>query len=201
MGNFIITYGDKGTGVHNAGELFKMSAETHEREVKTRLFPKVPSFQAGDAISTHHISTVSELTKLLEVGNVTYLAYFGHSWDGALYIGEANAPDTNLGNAGGANDTSVAKLAKEKFGPGAQIRLFGCRAGFGGNPIAAQIRQHLGVKVFAYSNSGGSLFTQDKKLGYGQRAVKKSDIEFKAFNKLKDTWLIPINGTPNFVEF
>jgi len=204
MRNFIIVYGDKGTGEHNAGGLFEMSAKTHEREVKTRAFPNVPSFQAGDVINTYHISTVSELIKLLEVGDVIYLAYFGHSWNGgvgALYVGEADAPDTNLGNAGGANDTSVTKLPKDKFRRDAQIRLFGCRGAFGTDSIAAQIAAHLGIKIYAYNNSGGSLFTQDKTLGYGKRAVKKADIDFKKFNKLADTWLVPINGTPNFVAF
>lgn len=203
-GNFIIVYGDAGLGEHSAGDLFKICAQTHEKEVKTRAFPSVPSFGAGDKVNTYHISTVSELVKLLDVGDVMYLAYFGHSWNGgtgALYIGEADAPDTNLSNAGGKDDTPATKLPKDKFRRDAQIRLFGCRGGFGSDSIADQIAKHLRVKVYAYNNSGGSLFTQDKTLGHGKRRVKKADIEFTAFNKLKDTWLIPINGTPNFIVF
>ena len=202
--NFIIVYGDPGMGDHNAGDLFKMSAKTHEKEVRSRLFPKIPAFTAKDTIGLHHISTVSDLITKLDVGEIVYLAYFGHGWNGgigSLYIGEANAPDTNLSNGGGENNTSVTNLPKDKFRSDAQVRLFSCRGGYGTDSIAKQLSNHLGVTIYAYNNSGGSLFTQDKKLGYGQRAVKKSDIEFTAFDKLKDTWLIPINGTPNFVAF
>jgi hypothetical protein len=204
--NFVIVYGDAGQGTHNAGDLFQMAAKTHVNEVRTRTFPNTPQLTTNATISDPaiHISTVSDLTSAISIGNIAYLAYFGHSWNpgsGALYIGGANAPDTNLSNGGGVNDTPVSSLSKGLFRRDAQIRLFGCQGGFGSDSIAQQLATELQVKVFAYANSGGSLFTHDRDLGQGKRAVTRADISFNKFVKTKPTWLIPINGRALFTEF
>lgn len=181
-----------------------MSAATHEKELRSKLFLNVPAFETGDAVKIVEVSRGAAFIEALSIGNIAYLAYFGHSWNdgvGALYLHGADAPDTNLSNAGGVNDTAITKIPKENFRADAQIRLFGCQGAFGTNSAAEQFANHLKLKVYGYSNSGGSLFTQDKTLGHGKRAVKKADTEFKKFKKTSDTWLIPINGTPTFREF
>lgn len=198
--NFLIVCGDRGI-THNVGDLFIMAAATHEKEVKTRVFPNIPAFGEANSIRVVQLGTVGELVKEISGGDIGYLAYFGHAGPQALYIGEESEPDTNLSNSGGRDDTPVSALAKDKFGPGAQVRIFGCKAGSGSGSVAEQLARHLGIKVYAYTNSGGSLFTQDKTLGHGKRAVTKSDIAFKAFKRTADTWLVPINGTPTFKEF
>jgi len=231
---FVVIYGDPGLGVHNAGQLFEMSAKTHEREIRARTFPGVPEL-SGSNVELYHVSSVPELVADIDAGNVAYLAYFGHSWawddvyftifrwrifrtsegTGKLYIGERAVPGSNLGETRNATTAAVADLPQGKFSRPtnlsgvsggintrkAQIRLFGCRGGYGSNPMAALLAHHLKVEVYGYENSGGSLFTQDPRLGRGQRAVTQSDIEFKAFNDSTDTWLVPINGVPRFKMF
>jgi peptidoglycan hydrolase-like protein with peptidoglycan-binding domain len=204
--NFVIVYGDAGQGTNNTGALFPMAASTHVTEISTRTFPNVPQPSTNFKITDPaiHISTVSDLASAISIGNIAYLAYFGHSWNsgiGSLYIGGADAPDTNLSNGGGVNDTPVSRLSKGLFRSDAQIRLFGCQGGFGSNSIAQHLATELNVQVFAYANSGGSLFTHDRELGQGRRAVTKADISFNKFEKTKPTWLIPINGRALFTEF
>lgn len=67
--------------------------------------------------------------------------------------------------------------------------------------MAKLLADHLKVEVYGYDNFGGSLFTQDPRLGHGQRAVTQSDINFNAFNDRADTWLVPANGMPRFKKF
>jgi len=231
---FVVIYGDPGLGVHNAGQLFEMSAKTHEREIRARTFPGVPEL-SGSNVELYHVSSVPELVADIDAGNVAYLAYFGHSWawdeeyftirglrifrtfagTGKLYINERPVPGGNLGETRTAKDAAVADLPQGKFsGPRnvsgvsggintrkAQIRLFGCRGAYGSNPMAALLATHLKVEVYGYDNTGGSIFTQDPILGRGRRAVKQSDIDFKAFNDGADTWMVPINGMPRFKMF
>ena len=136
--NFIIVYGDPGLSSHNAGRLFQLAAQTHEREVKANVFPGVPSFRKDvDKLVVTHISTVTALVNQLAVANVIYLAYFGHSWNtdigpGVLYIGQNATPDTNLSNRqGNSSNTPVNVIPANYFRSDAQVRLFGCRGGYG----------------------------------------------------------------------
>jgi len=139
-------------------------------------------------------------------GPVEYLAYFGHSWSSPgvgswLFIGETASAGSNLSAVRSDTEAPVTDIPKNKFVPGAQIRLFGCRAGYGPASIAAELHNDLGVTVFAYENSGGSLFTQDAALGHGQRAVTRADINLTKFETAAKTWLVPINGIPTFRRF
>jgi len=227
-------YGDAGLGTHNSGQLFRMSAETHIREIRAHSFPDVPAL-SGSNTELYHISSVPELVADIDAGNVAYLAYFGHSWTtddqyftilgrrifristGAsyLFIGERAVPGSNLGGTRNPTTAAVADLPQGKFsrpsnvsGPSgginvrkAQIRLFGCRGGYGSHPMAELLANHLKVEVYGYDNYGGSLFTQDPILGHGQRAVMQSDINFSAYNDRADTWLVPANGKPRFKKF
>jgi hypothetical protein len=197
---FLLVYGDPGNGVHNLGQLPEWAAKTHEKEVTNGTFEGVPGL-SGATLKVSHVSTVSDLVKAINTGKTAYLAYFGHSWTQALYIGGANARDTNLSNSGGLNDTKVWTLPKSSFSDDAQIRLFGCAAGHGANPIAEQIAMHTGVVTYAYESPGGSLFTQDKKLGHGKRQPTQADINFNSYKKTADTWLVPANGSRLFKKF
>jgi hypothetical protein len=86
---------------------------------------------------------------------------------------------------------------------GAERRTFsGLASATAGPPKAArQLADQLRVPVYGYSNPGGSLFTDDAALGKGERAVTSADIAKKLPNKVKDVWLVPINGTPTFKSF
>jgi RHS repeat-associated protein len=120
---------------------------------------------------------------------------------GALWIGSGTGRGANLTSRGEASDRPVTDLDATKFTSDAQIRLFGCRAGLGHPPIAQQLADHLGRDVYAYTSSGGSLFTVDVTLGHSQRNPVRSDsvdaqghpvqIPWRATN----VWLVPI-GTP-----
>jgi hypothetical protein len=197
---YLIVHGDRGSGAHNAGQLFEWAAKTHEKEIRNGSFPGVPPL-GGVTLKVAHVSTVSDLVKAINTGKAAYLAYFGHSWTQALYIGEADTADTNLSNAGSANDTKTWALPKSSFGVDAQIRLFGCAAGHGTNPIAEQIAKDTRVVTFAYESPGGSLFTQDQKLGHGLRQPTNADISFNAYKSTSDTWLVPANGSRQFKKF
>lgn len=197
---FVIVYGDAGLGVHNAGSLFQWAAKTHKLEVMRGTFPGVPP-SGGAGIEVFHISSVPDLIQDISDGNVAYLAYFGHSWDSWLFIGETASPGSNLSSVRSETEVPVTDIPKEKFLPNAQIRLFGCRAGHGPASIAAKLHAYLDVTVYGYENSGGSLFTQDRVLGHGRRAVTQKDINKIDFKTGVDTWLVPINGTPRFRMF
>lgn len=201
MAKYVIVYGDKGLGVHNAGSLFEWAASTHKKEIMQNKFPGVPMLPNNAAVEMFHISSVPDLINDIASGEISYLAYFGHSWDSYLFIGENPTEGSNLGAVSAQTVAPVTDIPKDKFLKNSQIRLFGCRAGFGPAPIALQLHNHLGVEVFAYENTGGSLFTQDQKLGHGERAVTQNDMNFKAFKKASNTWLVPINGTPSFRRF
>jgi hypothetical protein len=208
--NFIIVFGDPGKGVHNLGRLSELAALTHEREVRANKAPGVPAFGPADTITTAHISRASDLLTRLSVGNVAYLAYFGHSWNegsgpGALFIGQDHAADTNLTEGldppGPVQTcTSPATLPKTAFRPNSSVRLFSCRGSFGGNSIAEQIARQLGVPVFGFDNSGGSIFTNDPKLGHGERSATAADLK-AAVVATKDVWMVPSDGTPHFKQF
>ena len=208
---FLIIYGDPGLDNYNLGRLPELAAKTHAKEVEGNSFPGVPSFNpALDKIDVVHSTDARAFVN--EINNsaliIGYLAYFGHSWaddetkKGLLLIGEENMPETNLGarDPVSSNDIPVTEIKKKSFYKNAQIRLFGCRGGFGKYSVAKQIADHLGLITLGYSNSGGSLFTNDNQLGHGKRKITQSDITGKPSGN-KDLWLIPANGTPTFREF
>jgi len=198
--NFIIVVGDPGlAGEHFVGSFFQLSGATHQKEVNSSSFRGVPS-PGGATVNVVRCSSVTDFVKAVSVGNVAYLAYFGHSEEDALFIGQRHAPDTNLSNRGGSEDTPISKIPKTAFIADAQIRLFGCKAGFGSNSIAEQIAKELGIEVFAYDNPSGAFFTQDPDLGHGLRAVKPADKKAR-FNPKSDTWMVPFDGTPTFKRF
>lgn len=197
---FVVVYGDQGLGPHNAGLLFQWAATTHKAEVQRNAFPGVPASR-GASIELYHISSVPDLVTDITAGDVAYLAYFGHSWDSTLFIGQSPTAGSNLSAFRSATSAPVTDIPKSKFLSDAQIRLFGCRAGYGVAPIASQLQSQLGVAVYAYENSGGSLFTQDVSLGHGQRASTQADINQKNFKAGAGTWLVPANGVPKFKRF
>lgn len=201
---FVIVYGDQGKDVHNAGQLFEWSAKTHQKEVIHHQFPGVPPL-SGAGPEIYHVASVPDLVGDLKAGYVFYLAYFGHSWSNevasALFIGQDATPGSNLSAQRSDTNAPVTDIPKSSFLSDAQIRLFGCRGGYGNASIASQLHEYVGVTVYAYENSGGSLFTQDPYLGHGRRAVKQADIKFSTFNSSKNTWLVPINGIPKFRRF
>jgi hypothetical protein len=208
--NFIVVFGDAGKGVHNLGKLPELAAKTHEREIRANTAPDVPKFSAIDTITTEHVSRVSDLVRLLGAGNIVYLTYFGHSWNengalGALFIGQDHAADTNLTEGKGPPDqiqtcTSPATLPATAFRPNASIRLFGCRGAFGTNSAAEQIARSLKRPVFGFDNSGGSIFTNDVRLGHGQRAATAADMSASVAAG-KAVWMVPSDGTPHFRQF
>lgn len=163
---FVIVYGDQGEGVHNAGLLFQWAATTHRKEVMRDAFPGVPP-SGGATVEVFHVRSVPDLVRAMSTGNIAYLAYFGHSWDSYLFIGQAATAGSNLGPTPAPTVAPVTDLPVGKFAKNAQIRLFGCRSGYGARSIAGQLHNYLGIAVFGYENSGGSLFTQDATLGHG----------------------------------
>jgi hypothetical protein len=62
--------------------------------------------------------------------------------------------------------------------------------------------KELGVAVFADNNANGSMFTQDRNLGHGLRAVRASDKKEKPdVRPGRDTWMVPFEGTATFKKF
>jgi len=243
-GNFVVVYGDPGSGEHSVGSLFRLAAETHVDEIKKNKFPGVPHF---DEKKSHiyppiHVNTVQAFAASVTRGDVLYLAYFGHSWAGdigerrsffdprnpsatdrvsckfanswgLLLIGDGTGAGTNLGDPVKAKvisdnyeftpfaATPATVIPRSKFlGHGAQVRLFGCRGAYGNNSAAEQIARNLKIQTFGYSNSGGSLFTADEKLGHGLRVITEGDRNARLPSK-KPIWLITSNGGQSFKEF
>jgi hypothetical protein len=202
--NFIIVYGDRGLREFNMGRIFELSARTHEREVRANSFPGVPEFRPTDQILNVHCSSVTDLRLVLSVGNVVYLAYFGHSLNegmGALLIGQDSAPDTNLTNSPGPNNTPVTTLSRAVFRSNALIRLFGCRGAYGRHSIAEQMANHLDLPVFGYKNDGGSIGTEDYRLGHGLREATRRDVDSTLPGNPRNVWMVPADGVPTFKAF
>ena len=189
---FIVTYGEPGSGSHNTGENARLAAETHGREIEAGTFPDVPSFRRGiDEVRVVDIHNVRDLARAIEPGNVAYLAYFGHAGvargpeqaagtpvpertgSGALWIASGSGRGANLTSRGTRSDRPVTDLDRTKFTRDAQVRLFGCRAGLGHPSIAQQLADHLRIDVYAYTSSGGSLFTTDRTLGHSEREPRR----------------------------
>jgi hypothetical protein len=84
-----------GLDVHNAGSLFQWAAATHSTEVRHHAFPGTAALGAAH-IEVFHISSVPDLVEDISAGNVAYLAYFGHSWDSWLFIGQSPTTGSNL---------------------------------------------------------------------------------------------------------
>jgi hypothetical protein len=167
------------------------------------VFWKTP-VDASTEIKVEKATTVGAFNSFLRGKSLIYVAYFGHSSAKALYFGMGSDPDTNLSDAGGSYDTRVSSISRDVFAANAHVRLFGCRAGLGNGSIAQSIAGHIKRSVWAYTNPGGSLFTQDSQLGHGQRSVTPSDIDGMRnipYNLNKDTWLVPANGQPTMTEF
>ena len=208
--NFIIVFGEPGTAAsgHNVGGLFNLAAQTHLKELKanTPISSAIPTTLPSDAITVSDVHTVSDLKARLSVNNVQYLAYFGHGWndpggDGVLDVGQNHVADSNLSPASDPTCTSASVLPKSAFLPGAVIFLFSCRAAFGANSSAEQLATALGVKVFGYDRaSNGSIFTADKTLGHGGRAVTRADQTNMGITG-GDVWMVPFDGTPTFKSF
>ena len=209
--NFVIVYGEPGHGGHNAGRMFEIAAHTHEREVRANAFPGVPHFGSSDHLTVAAVSNVPGLISQLGVANVVYFAYFGHSGPtnggsgpGALFIGSLATSGSNLSIRGEPQDSPSTDIPAPLFRSDGQVRIFGCRGGYGPDPIAQQMKDQLRIPVYAYTNSGGSLFTTDATLGHGGRSVTAADISFSfptTMNNSTNLWLVPINGTPTFHRF
>src|SRR6266852_6225698 len=107
--SFVIVYGDHGLGVHNAGLLYQWSAATHRKEVTRNAFPGVP-LSTGATIQVFHISSVPDLVQDISAGNVAYLAYFGHSWDSRLFIGQEAVAGSNLSSVLSATEAPVTDI-------------------------------------------------------------------------------------------
>ena len=202
--NFLIVYGDKGLDENNLGRIFMLAARTHERQVRANSYPGLPEFLPTDRIVTAHAGSVTELRRLMAMGNIVYLAYFGHSLNegaGALLLGQASAPDTNLTNSPGRNNTPLAALRVSDLRADAQVRLFGCRGAWGQWSIAEQMADYLHVPVYGYANDGGSIGTMDSRLGHGMRPSTRADIAAVIPGNASDVWMVPSEGTPRFREF
>lgn len=208
--NFVVVYGDPGQGGHHLGILPRRAAETHRDEVTDNTFANLeptPVFRKGtDTMVFGHVGTVTAMIDKIMVGNVVYLAFFGHGWNagdgkgGALFVGDGSGPDTNLSNRPGATNTGVSTIPPGKFvASGAQVRLFACRSGFGSGSIAAHLAAHLQVPVFGYDNPNGSVFTNDPDVGHGTREYSKS--AKKTVSPGNTLWLVPNDGSPRFKKF
>lgn len=199
---FLIVVGDPGQGEHSLGELANYAAYYHYIEIQNNKYPGIRSYDKNKhtLLPPIRISSVDDLNNLLgRHGNIMYIAYFGHSWghygnnyQGALYLGDANAPGTNLSNAPGGNNKPVSSLTNAiHLNPNAQIRLFGCQGGFTGYPgantypPARQIADMVpkGVTVFGYAGAGGSAFTTKSELGYRGYIGKVSKSELTKMNE------------------
>ncbi len=213
--NFVIVFGEPGTAAsgHNVGALFSLAAQTHSKELTANTPPNsaIPATLPTDKVTVSAIHTVSDLKAQLSVNNVQYLAFFGHGWNdtgkvGVLDIGQNHVADANLtiaSNPAGdvAANTPPSVLPASAFLPGAVIFLFNCRASFGADSSAEQLATALGVKVFGYDHaSNGSIFTADKTLGHGGRAVTRADQTNMSITG-GDVWMVPFDGVPTFKSF
>ena len=217
---FIVTFGEPGTGSHNTGRNADLAAATHGREIARNAFPGVPTFRPGiDVVRVVDIHNVADLVAAVSPGHVAYLAYFGHAGvamgandpegtatvdrtgPGALWIASGSGRGANLTSRGDSSDRPVTDIDRTRFTSDAQIRLFGCRAGLGHPPIAQQLANHLGRNVLAYTSTGGSLFTNDRALGHGDREFESSDLAVRLPATATDVWLVPIGRPTTWSTF
>jgi hypothetical protein len=150
-------------------------------------------------LNNEKLKLESKLRALEEQFKLTQNDIAWYSGPGALYIAQGALPKGNLTSRGYIQDAPATDLPKAAFRPDAQVRLFGCRGAWAPNPIGKQIKDHLNIPVFAFANSGGSIYTHDQRLGHGKRATTAADRNAKILPN-KPTWMVPINGTPVFTQ-
>jgi hypothetical protein len=141
--DFLFVHGDPGQGDHSLGDGLRTAAETHRDEIEAGTFPfDVPKFRKDlDRSHVAHVSRVAELASSMAAFSATlhYLAIYSHmgaggdlsrelaeqgfiisySRTGLLFLGDASAPDTNLGKVTSARYIPVSDESKE------QLRLLG----------------------------------------------------------------------------
>jgi len=197
---FIIVHAHPGE-THNVGKMFELAAKTHVKEVRNNSFSSpVPKFVKDLDIITdppQYVGTSDDFMNVIRPGNIAYLAIFCHAWPNGLYIG----PTANLTTETGTGQFAPTSIPASYFRSDGVVRIFGCRAGIGSDPIAQHIADQLRILIYAYSNEGGAIFTQDEKLGHGKRSTTNADVQKNDFPSKGDFWLIPANGQPTFKVF
>ena len=141
--SFLFVYGDPGLGGNNLGEGLKASAKTHRKEIEANEYPyDVPEFRQGiDKSFLLHVNSAAMLAIHLSAHKrkLHYIAIFSHmgagfsgasaygngaekdyflhlTRTGLIFLGDADAPDTNLGTVyaasiSGRTDAGKAYLA------------------------------------------------------------------------------------------
>jgi RHS repeat-associated protein len=129
---YVIVVGDRGLGPHNAGRNFERAAATRQAALTA----------AGHDVTVSRASSVSQMNQAITSGPAITggVIYYGHGWQGTLYIGQGPEAGTNLTSA------NVGQLSGANLGPGASVELNGCMSGAGGaDSMAQQVATQLGV--------------------------------------------------------
>jgi hypothetical protein len=198
------------------GNALKNAAITHAKEIQSHAFPGLPTppFANVDTTTILYCNNVddgpkggkpddgpgtnpsldnyTDSFKSIIAGcaddSIYYLAIFAHTGylgnDSAIFFHPTTKVWANLASA------DVGHFVRKKFMKGAQIRLFGCYAGYGDNPIAKQVSAHLSDStVYAYNYAGGSIGTNDRDIGHGKKDVPANPPNPKD----GDTWYVTLS--------
>lgn len=125
LDRYVIVVGDQGIGEHNVGSNFLRTAQTREEQLS----------KSGHKAEVSRISNVSEFNTAITSGSKIDggVIYYGHGWEGILYIGETSDSGTNL------NSSNIKSLSNSNLAKSATIELNSCNSGTGGNSSIAQL--------------------------------------------------------------
>jgi hypothetical protein len=124
----VIIVGDPGLGPHNTGSNFNRAADTRAEALRA----------AGHDVDVTRASNVTDFNNAITAGSTIDggVIYYGHGWNGALYIGETSDPGTNL------DSSNISSLSNSNLGAGATVELNSCNSGssgYGGSDSIAQL--------------------------------------------------------------
>jgi RHS repeat-associated protein len=180
LDTYLLVVGQSGLGAHNTGNLNMLAAQTYASQLQA----------AGHTPIITEVGTVSSLNGALTSNGLIDggVAYFGHSSNWALFLG--NLPPSGPYQPNLTSD-NVGSLSGAQLGPDATITIYGCNAGYGDNSIAQLIADQLQRPVTAWA---GALFFAGASCpvsSAGQKAPGKKPVRMCAENRRKPRRFLP----------
>jgi len=139
LARYVIIVGDQGLGAHNVGSNFNRVANTRANELRL----------AGHTVDIVRASNVADFNNAITAGNTIdgAVIYYGHGWNGVLYIGHTSTPSTNL------DKTNVSLLSNRNLDTAARIELNACNSGSAASEKNYSIAQLVAIRL-ARNTSG-----------------------------------------------
>ncbi len=204
---------------HDPDGRFRLAAETRAAEIRRGMADLGKTENVDFTVDVHSVSRASQVSRALKFGNAlgrgeslrppaTSVDFFHHSSNQAIFLDvQGVGAETNLALGGTVRGTTGTGLSSTPFRkalanvqPWGEVNVHGCnfgRAEGRRQPAGGrQLADCLDVIVSAYSNPGGTIFTQDPALASGRRTATASDAEGRGVtDRTKPVWMVPLRDS------